>query len=82
MHLDGDSVTGLHGTFSSYTLGPASVASQIVGTDARNGRVARWHANASVGLVDAIDPEVLEDGMASHLLDSQCGCEEDALHGC
>jgi hypothetical protein len=58
-----------------------SVESGLMYRDRRVGDIARSRkAYASTGLVDAIDPEVLPDGM-SYGLCSERG-EDEGLHGC
>ena len=81
VHLDGDGVTGLDATGGA-SGGRVGIATHVVGSRVLDRGVGRRHADASAGLVFSVDPELLEDGMASNHVGHGSGeCESDGcLH--
>jgi hypothetical protein len=54
--------TCVDGAFPRYAPS-ACIAAYVVGVDVCDGRVGRWEANARPSFIDAVDPELLEDGV-------------------
>jgi hypothetical protein len=70
VHLNGHGITSLDRALRGGRR-CSSVASNIIAADACNGAVARGNTSALSSLIDTIDPELLESGMAHDLLGSK-----------
>lgn len=82
VHLDGDDVSGGDGA-GRLGCGGGSITADIVGGDVLDGRVGHRETGAGCALVLAVDPELLEGGMAVGLLGRECRQEGElrGLHG-
>lgn len=81
VHLDGDGVASLDaaGGGGGARVG---VATHVVGRGVLDGRVGRGHADAGAGLVHAVHPQLLEDGVTGNHVSHGGGESEggDGLH--
>jgi hypothetical protein len=68
VHLNRDGVASFHSTSTGYSA-TVDVAPDVVVGNIGKRVVRRWHADACFSLIDAIDPEVLKDCVAS---DARC----------
>jgi hypothetical protein len=80
MHLNRDSVAGIYGAFSRHTSRAAGIATHVIGAYAGDWAVAPGHSDTCGRLVDAVDPHLLEESVASGLLDHQHGGDEAKSH--
>ena len=81
MHLYCNCIAGVDSALPRYASCTARVAAHVIGGDAGNRAIGARCANTCVRLIDAIYPELLEEGVGGGLLDEQRGNEDKGLHG-
>ena len=83
VHLDRDGVAGFDSASSGYSAS-VDVAPDVVVGNIGERVIGSWHADACFSLIDAVDPEILEDCVSGDARRRQrCHDGEDSrLHDC